>query len=249
MSESSRDELRAFLQWTIALQQAMESSIRYDDPSNIWKYGGFRNFAVKYNQILQAVAQKTVLPPVLDSYKIENIKGVADTIAPQQKEIFDSVYANVLMLRAVLEGKLGVVDEKTTVLKDFLRGRLRSAVFHSPDQEVEIQEIIEQLLIGRGMQKGQDYDREVGRVKIATKESIPDFIFPPLSTALEVKLTKTPARVREVVDEINADVAAYSKKYRQLIFVVYDLGHIRDEVEFRHDLEGAGNVDVIVVKH
>lgn len=246
---SSKDELRAFLQWTIALQQAMESSIRYDDPSNIWKYGGFRNFAVKYNQILQAVAEKAILPPVLDSYKIENIKGVADTIAPHQKEIFDSVYANVCVLRAVLEGKLGVVEDKTAALKDFLRGRLRSAVFQPPEQERDIQDTIEQLLIGRGLQKGQDYDREVGRVKISSKESVPDFVFPPLQAALEVKLIKTLARVREVVDEINADAAAYTRKYRQLIFTVYDLGHIRDEMEFRHDLEAAGNIDVIVVKH
>ena len=88
-------------QWCFSKRR--KSSIRYDDPCNIWKYDGFRNFALKYNQILQAVVQKTALPPVLNSYKIEIIKGVADTIAPQQKEIFDSVYANVSVLRAVLE--------------------------------------------------------------------------------------------------------------------------------------------------
>ena len=64
-----------------------------------------------------------------------------------------------------------------------------------------------------------------------------------------MKLIKTAGRVREVVDEINADIAAYSKGYRQIIFLVYNLGHVRDEVEFRHDLESAGNVDVLVVKH
>lgn len=247
MPESTNDELRVFLRWTIALQHAMDSSIRYDDPANMWKYAGFKNFALKYNRILQAVAQKTELPPVLDQYN-ESMKGSMDTVVPVQKEIFDSVYSNVSMLRAVLEGKFGVIDDKTTALKDFIRGRLRSAVLQTPEQERDIQDVIEQLLIGRGMQKGQDYDREVGRVKISSKELVPDFIFPPLSTALEVKLVKTLARVREVVDEINADIAAYSKKYRQLIFVVYDLGHIRNEVEFRHDLESAGNVDVIVIK-
>jgi hypothetical protein len=55
--------------------------------------------------------------------------------------------------------------------------------------------------------------------------------------------------VREVVDEINADVAAYSKRYGTLLFIVYDLGNIRDEVEFKQDLEDPGNVSVIVVKH
>jgi hypothetical protein len=33
------------------------------------------------------------------------------------------------------------------------------------------------------------------------------------------------------------------------MFVVYDLGVIRDEVEFRRDIEGAGNaIKVILVK-
>ena len=70
-----------------------------------------------------------------------------------------------------------------------------------------------------------------------------------LSLALEVKLIKTPDRVRKVIDEINADTVAYSTRYRQITFVVYDLGHIRDETEFRRDLESAGTVIVIIVKH
>jgi hypothetical protein len=99
------------------------------------------------------------------------------------------------------------------------------------------------------MQKGQDYDREVGRVRVSAKEVVPDFIVPPLSVAIDVKLIKTVTRVRESIDEINADIASYSKIYRQLMFLVYDLGHVRDEVEFRHDLEKVGNVDVLVIKH
>ena len=105
------------------------------------------------------------------------------------------------------------------------------------------------MLIGRGMIKGQDYDREVGRVKVSSKEVIPDFIFPRMSLALEVKIIKTAARVRETVDEINADITAYSKAYRNLMFVVYDLGFIRDEMEFRQDLEDPMKSMVVVVKH
>ena len=50
------------------------------------------------------------------------------------------------------------------------------------------------------------------------------------------------------MDEINADIAAYSKAYRSLLFLVYDLGFIRDEIEFRKDLERTTNVSVIIVK-
>ena len=45
MPEATKDELRVFLGWTVALQRAMDSAVRYDNADSIWKYGGFRNFA------------------------------------------------------------------------------------------------------------------------------------------------------------------------------------------------------------
>ena len=122
-------------------------------------------------------------------------------------------------------------------------------MFELPNNEKEVQDTFERLLIGRGLQKGQEYDRETGRVKISSKESIPDFILPRLQEAIEIKLIKERRRIGEAIDEINADIAAYSKIYDHLLFIVYDLGQIKDEVEFRHDLESAPNVQVVVVKH
>lgn len=249
MPEETKEQIREFLQWTIALQRAMETSLQTSDPAYLWRYAGFRDFARKYSQLLQAIVKETSLPPVLDAYNMEAMRGSMDTTHPQQKQMFDSIYANVSMLRAILEGKIGVVEDKTVALRDFLQARLRSAMFRPPEQERDVQDAMEQLLIGRGMQKGQDYDREVGRVKVSTKEVVPDFIVQSLSLAIELKLIKNAPRVKEVVDEINADIVAYSKGYRQLIFVVYDLGYIRDEIEFRHDLEKVGNTDVLVIKH
>jgi len=249
MSDVSKDQLREFLQWTIALQRAMELSVTSGDPTYLWKYAGFRDFARKYGQLIQTIGMSIPLPPVLDHYNLDNMRASADTTHPQQKQLFDSVFSNVSMLRAVIEGKLGVVEDKTSALRDFFQARLRSAIFRAPELERDVQDAVEQLLIGRGMQKGQDYDREVGRVKVSAKEVIPDLIVQSLSLAIEVKLIKNQARIREAVDEINADIAAYSKKYRQLMFLIYDLGHIRDEIEFRHDLEKNGNTDVLVIKH
>lgn len=45
-------------------------------------------------------------------------------LAHQQKQVFESVYANVSLLRGVLEGKLGVVENETAALRDFLQTRL-----------------------------------------------------------------------------------------------------------------------------
>ncbi len=88
-----------------------------------------------------------------------------------------------------------------------------------------------------------------GASRYLAKELVPDFVVHTLSLALEIKLIKSFARVREVVDEINADIAAYTKRYRSLMFIVYDLGYIRDELEFRYYLESSGVAFVIVVKH
>ena len=106
-----------------------------------------------------------------------------------------------------------------------------------------------QLLIGRGLTKGIDYDREVGRVKVSIKEVVPDFILPKLSMALEIKLAKTDAKARQIVDEIYANIQSYGKLYSQILFVAYDLGTIRDVVEFTRDLQTTQGVEVIVVKH
>jgi hypothetical protein len=248
MADSDQDRVRQFVKWTDALIRAMDAAVRVDDPHSLWKHAGFKQFARKYNELATIISKELELPPMLDFYNIDAIPGTADTVPFQRKEIFDGVYANLSLLKGFLEGQLGVVENETEALRDFFQARLRCAVLHEPQKELDIQDAVETLLIGRGLQKGVDYDREVGRVKISAKEVIPDFIVPHLSLAIEVKLIKTGVRVREAVDEINADIRAYSKKYRSLLFIVYDLGQIRDEIEFKQDLEDPGNVSVIIVK-
>ena len=63
MNEQSKDKLREYLLWSVALQRSMEVALRGEDPSNVWKHGGYKQFARKYNQILAEVAAN-VLPLV-----------------------------------------------------------------------------------------------------------------------------------------------------------------------------------------
>lgn len=249
-TEVDKNKLREYLRLTTSLQRAMEeTTLRGEGSDNIWQYTGYRQFARKYVTILDFINSDISLPPLFDSYRIEKIPGLGDTLPDQRKEIFESVYTNLALLRSFLETQLDTIDDEILSLRDFLQSRLRSAVFEIPENEKKIQDTIEQLLIGRGMQKGQDYDREVGRVKIATKEMVPDFIVFKLALAVEVKLVKTADRAKKIVDEVSADIASYKKEYRQLLFVVYDLGQIRNEVEFRHDFESETNVSVVIIKH
>jgi hypothetical protein len=249
MNDEERGKLRQYLKWTDALLRSMEVCLGGEDPKNQWKHGGYKQFARKYNQILDVVAASIDLPPILDKYNLDKMPYLADTIPLQQKDFFESVHANVSLLKSFLESQLGVVEDQITALRDFLQARLRSAIMRPPEKEQDIQDAIEQLLIGRGLVKGQDYDRETGRVKVATKEMIPDFILLKLGLAIEVKLIANQARTRAVIDEINADILGYANVYRQILFVVYDLGFVRVEEEFRKGLEIADRVSVILVKH
>jgi hypothetical protein len=249
MADTDKSLARQYLKAVDALMRAMDSAVQVKDPHGLWTHAGFKQYARKYNELVKLVGKVVPLPPLFDLYNVDSMPGNADSLPFQRKEVFDGVYANLSLLKGILENHIGVVEDEIAALRDFFQARLRAAILHEPQKELDVQDAVEALLIGRGLQKGVDYDREVGRVKVSVKEVIPDFILPRLALAIEVKLIKTPARVREVVDEINADIAAYSKRYGTLLFIVYDLGNIRDEVEFKQDLEDPGNVSVIVVKH
>ena len=68
-----------------------------------------------------------------------------------------------------------------------------------------------------------------------------------LNLAIEIKLSKTKTKSKEIVDQINADIQAYGKEYANQIFIVYDLGSIRDEEEFKKDLDNNENISLIVI--
>ena len=246
---TNNEKLREFLMFANSLLDSMEQSIRSSDEGNVWKHTSYKTYARKYNQLVNEVAKVTGGTALLDVYDLDKMPGLGDTIAIQQKNYFDSVHANLSVLKAFLENKVGYKQDKILQIRDFVEVNLRRATFKEPEKEIEVQDTIEQLLIGKGMEKGVDYDREVGRVKVSIKEVVPDFIFQKLGLALEVKLSKTTAKSKSIVDEINADIVSYSKKYRSILFVVYDLGSIRDEAEFKGDLEVNEGVSVVVIKH
>ena len=156
---------------------------------------------------------------------------------------------NARFLLSYLESEDEFVEDEYENFTDFLKSRLRTGVFQKPEEEVESQNAVEMLLIGQGKTKGIDYDRETGKFEFSGKEYIPDFILPKLNLCVEIKLLKE-GRKSAIIDQINADIVAYSSKYERILFVVYDLGVIRDEVEFRRDIENVGeNIKVLVIKH
>ena len=58
MNEVNKDTLREYLRWTDALQRSMEVALRGEDPANVWKHGGYKQFARKYNQISKRLRRR-----------------------------------------------------------------------------------------------------------------------------------------------------------------------------------------------
>lgn len=69
-----------------------------------------------------------------------------------------------------------------------------------------------------------------------------------MSLCIEVKLLRE-NRKSKIIEEISADITAYKKIYNRQLFVVYDLGVIQNELEFKRDIEMSDGVKVIIVKH
>lgn len=250
MDSEDNIKLTNYVNTIDALLQAMRESINIK-PDDVWKYSSYKYFMLKYNQLLSTVNKEKIvsIPLIIDGYNLDKIPGPCDTIAIQQKEMFDSLMVNLLMLKKFLEIKSDVNRKEVIGIKDHIKNCLRKAIFEVPQNETAVQNAIEIILIGYGFSKGTDYDRETGRVKVSAKETIPDFIFERLNLALEVKLCKDSKRISSLIDEINADIQAYSKKYEKLLFMVYDVGCIRDENEFKNDLDNQKNIFVEIVKH
>lgn len=233
-----------------SLKENMIRTLNDSSTSVTGRYSSFKTYAEEYshlayevNKVIDLSKERILL------YDVNKMKGWADSVWPQQKEIIDSLVVYTDTLIAFLEKEIDFIDDEYTNLENFIKNKLRSSLFTQPEKEKEVQNTIEALFIGKGWNKGIDYDRETGKFEFSGKEYIPDFIVPKLNLCIEVKLLKE-GRKSKVIEEINADITAYSKEYKRQIYVIYDLGVIRDEVEFKRDIENAkDDIKVIIVKH
>jgi len=234
-------QLRAFvytLEGILNSNKAAESS----------RYVAYRDMAQVYNNMADQAKLLLKVQSIMYAFDVGGMRGYADTLWGEQKRILEQVLVAAKLLQSSLEGNLDFVEDEVSNLENFIAKKLRSSIFETPAKELCVQNAVESLLIGRGMNKGTDYDRESGKVEFSGKEYIPDFIVPKLGLCIEVKLVR-PGHRSKVVDEISADITAYSRHYERILFIVYDLGTIRDEAEFRRDIEASGNIKVVIVKH
>lgn len=234
-------QLRAFCNTT-------DQILNNANASETARYTSYRDMASIYNDFATRAKSLMTVSSMFYTFNVEEMPSWADTLWPTQKKILEQVLISARMLLSSLEGSIDFIDDEFDNLENFLQSRIRSAVFYKPDKEIEVQNVIETLLLGRGLAKGADYDRESGKFEFSGKEYIPDFIIPKMSLCIEVKLLRE-GKKSKIIEEISADITAYKKAYTRQLFVVYDLGVIQNEIEFKRDIEMSEGVKVIIVKH
>jgi len=121
---------------------------------------------------------------------------------------------------------------------------LRKLFRTKPVSEREVQEKLEDLFNGQQL----NFKREQVHIPYSSKTYIPDFTFDDINCVVEGKFCDSDKREKEMIAEINDDIQAYSTKYKNLIFVVYDLGFIRDESKFKQDIQSK-SVVIEIIKH
>ena len=212
------------------------------------RYASSADIASTYNDFAERVKSVLKVSSMIYTFNLDVIPDWGNTVWPTQKRILEQALISSRMLLASLEGSIDFVDDEFDNIENFLQSRLRTVIFCKPQKEVEVQNAIESLLLGRGLSKGGDYDREAGKFEFSGREYIPDFVIPKMSLCIEVKLLRE-GRKSKIIEEISADITAYKKEYQRQLFVVYDLGEIQNEVEFKRDIEMTEGVKVIIVKH
>jgi len=149
-------------------------------------------------------------------------------------------------LSEVYKGK-DTGPEASLLLKIIRLGefKLRKAIRAKPESEKEVQDAFETLLVGADV----PYSREAENIEYSSKTYRPDFTIPKSDLAIDVKLCYKGEREKEIIAEINDDILAYQTKYGNLLFIIYDLGFIRDIDRFKDNFEEMEGVIVRVVKH
>jgi hypothetical protein len=186
-----------------------------------------------------ADARATIEKIHQEAYKDDmgTAKGVLSGAADHLKQRdMDSVY----------QGKdSGPEPSGTVKVINLAEHKLRKVIRDKPAKEKQIQDAFESLLIGADIA----FSRETDSIEYSSKTYTPDFTLPKLDLAVEIKFCDRAGREKEMIAEINDDILAYMSKYGNQLFIIYDIGVIRDVERFTSSFEEHQSVIVRVVKH
>ena len=104
--EDKKSELERLLAATNALLRSMEFTLT-SDATDVWRFASYKVYIRKYSQLVEAVRAIEKIDVPLDLYDQNKVPGIGNTLAIQQNNYFQDVHANLSILRAWLEQKVG----------------------------------------------------------------------------------------------------------------------------------------------
>ncbi len=248
-TKETKREIKLFLTQLKQLERTLIDIMQEENVHIMNKYVSYKEYIRIYNDIVTILKEKELITGVFYTYNdIDSIPYAADMLPFQQKILMEGLLINIRLTISSLESNIDFVDDEINGLANFIQTNLRATFEKEPVDEKEVQHHLEILFLGNNLKKGIDFERESGKFSFSGKEYIPDFIFKKYKMCLEVKTTKKNSKSK-IIEEINADINAYKKKYDTLMFIIYDFSKITNENEFKSDLESSGNVKVIIIKH
>lgn len=134
-----------------------------------------------------------------------------------------------------------VIDKVKNAIEKGLR---KSIGDRKIEKEFEVRDIIDGLLTVAGY----DFQKETPENKFSAKRFRPDLTSESLSTVIEVKLIKIKGDVSKSVEGLSADIEPYKSRFKNILFVVYDLGFVNDVDEYCKDFRKIDRVDILLVK-
>lgn len=91
-----------------------------------------------------------------------------------------------------------------------------------------------------------DYSREFPRIEYSSKQYVPDFSIKKIDLDIEIKLCKKDEKT--FIAQVNDDILAYKTVFKNVLFLIYDLGQIRDVDTYKNSLEKHSGVIVQIIK-
>ena len=213
---------------------------------DFYDYGGYPIYVEKYNLYQNITVElfgdeaQALFPKLIPGYWIDP----SNENGRMWRTHLEDAAERIVSLEAYLKTKLGDTEQRVQGIIDLIEAHLRPSIFKDPSKEREIQDKLETLFHVRTL----PYLREKEHITYSSKTYVPDFTFESMNLVVEAKLCNREGREKEIIDEVNADILAYQTKYERIIFIIYDLGFIRDVVQFSADIEKNPNVYAIVIK-
>lgn len=134
---------------------------------------------------------------------------------------------------------------KTSALIKLVERKLRTAMRKRPADEKAVQDVVEALLLGADV----PFSREQDTIQYSSRNYRPDFTLREYDLAIEVKFCAEPGRESDIIREINDDILAYRTAFKSTLFLIYDIGCIRDVDKFCGPFKAQQDVHICVIKH